>query len=69
MSLYILEAVLWIFGIRGHVPQDGDFPRPNKPPLAANANKLLQVLAAAVMAIALLSLMLWVAVWLSLKLL
>ena len=25
MSLYVLDAVLWIFGIRGHIPQHDDF--------------------------------------------
>jgi hypothetical protein len=70
MSLYVLDAVFWTFGIRGHVPQNGDFPSgPKKSPLAANAKRLLRVLAASVVAMAFLSLILWATVWLSLKLL
>jgi hypothetical protein len=68
MSLYVLDAILWIFGIRGHVPHDGDFPaRPNKSPLVPNANRLMRILAAAVVAIAILSLVLWAAVWLTIR--
>jgi hypothetical protein len=69
MSLYVLEAVFRVFGIRGHVPHDGDFPGPGKPPPAANSNRLMRVLATAIVAIALLALLLWGTVWLSLKLL
>jgi hypothetical protein len=67
MSLYVLDVVFWIFGIRGHIPHDGDFPaRPNKPPLTPNASRLMPVLAAAV-AIAILALVLWAAVWFAIK--
>jgi hypothetical protein len=67
MSLYVLDVVFWIFGIRGPVPRDGDFPaRPNKPPLAPNGSRLMRVLAAAVVAVAILSLVLWAA-WLAIK--
>ena len=70
MSLYVLDVVFWIFGIRGHIPQDGDFPaRPDRSPLAPNASRLMRVLAAAVVAIAFLSLVLWAAVWLAIRLL
>jgi hypothetical protein len=70
MSLYVLDVVLWIFGIHGRVPRDGDFPaRPNRSPLTANAGTLMRVLAATVLTIALLSVVLWLAVRLSLKLL
>jgi hypothetical protein len=68
MSLYVLDAVFWIFGIRGHVPQDGDFPaRPSKPPLAAHASRLMLVLAVFVATMVFLSLIFWAAVWLTLK--
>jgi hypothetical protein len=70
MSLYILDAVFWILGIRGHVPPNGDFPAgPEKPSHATNASRLLRILAASAVAIALLSLILWAVVWLALKLL
>jgi hypothetical protein len=68
MGLYVLDAVFWMIGIRGHVPPNGDFPAgPNEPSLGANPNRLMRVLAAAVLAIAFLSLVIWAAVWLSLK--
>ena len=67
MGLYVLDAVFWMIRIRGHVPPNGDFPAgPNEPSLRTNTNRLMRVLAAVVLAIALLSLGLWVAVWLSL---
>jgi hypothetical protein len=70
MSLYILDAVIWILGIRGHIPQNGDFGAgPNRSSLAGNANRLMLVLAAFVAVVALLSLVLWAAVWLAIKLL
>jgi hypothetical protein len=70
MSLYILDAVIWIFGIRGHIPQNGDFGAgSNKSSLADNANRLMRILAASVVAVAFLSLVLWAAVWLAIKLL
>ena len=70
MGLYVLDAVFWMIGIRGHVPPNGDFPAgPNEPSLGTNTNRLMRILAAAVLAIALLSLVLWAAVWLSPKLL
>ena len=70
MSLYVLDAVCWMIGIRGHVPPNGDFPAgPDEPSLGTNTNRLMRILAAAVLAIALLSLVLWAAVWLSPKLL
>jgi hypothetical protein len=68
MSLYVLDVVFWIFGIRGRVPRNGDFPaRPDRSPFVPNANRLMRVLAAAVVAMALLSLIVWAAVWLALK--
>jgi hypothetical protein len=70
MSPYVLDAVCWMIGIRGHVPPNGDYPTgPNEPSLGTNTRRLMRILAAAVLAIAFLSLMVWVAVWLSLELL
>ena len=57
MSLYVLDAVCWMIGIRGHGP--------NEPSLGANPSKLMRVLAAIVLIIAVLSLVLGAAVWLS----
>lgn len=74
MSLFFLDAVvdavLWIFGIRGHIPQDDGFPNDRSgSSFAANTGTLMRVLAAAVVSIGFLSLALWAAVWLAIKLL
>ena len=70
MGLYLLEAVFWIFGIRGHIPQNGGFGSgPTRSWFAANTSTLMRVLVACVAAVALLSLVLWAAVWLAIKLL
>ena len=70
MSLFALNTVLWIFGIRGHIPQDDGFPAGRGgSSLIAGAVTLMRVLAVAVISLAVLSLVLWVAVWLAIKLL
>lgn len=70
MSLFVLDAVLWIFGIRGHIPQNDGFPAGRSgSSLSANTSTLMRVLAAAVVSIVFLSLVLWAAVWLAIKLL
>jgi hypothetical protein len=70
MSLFVLNAVLWIFGIRGHIPHhDGFGAGRDESSFAASSSALMRVLAAAVIFVALLSLVLWVAVWLAIKLL
>jgi hypothetical protein len=70
MSLFVLDAVLWIFGIRGHIPQNDGFPAGrNGSPFIANTATLMRVLAAAVVSLGVLSLALWAAVWLAIKLL
>jgi hypothetical protein len=68
MSLYLLDVVFWILEIRGPIPQDDDFcAGGGESSLAPNA--LMQVLAAAMVSIAVLALVLWAAVWLTIKLL
>lgn len=70
MTLLVLDAVLWVFGIRGHIPQNDGFPNGRSgSPFAANTGTLMRVLAAAVVSVAFLSLALWAAVWLAMKLL
>jgi hypothetical protein len=70
MSLFILDAILWIFGIRGHIPQLDGFPvGQSGSSFAATTGTLMRILAAAVVSIGLLSLALWAAVWLAVKLL
>jgi hypothetical protein len=70
MSLFLLDAVLWLFGIRGHIPQLDGFPAGRSgSSFAARTATLMRVLAVAVVSIGFLSLALWAAVWLALKLL
>jgi hypothetical protein len=68
MILHILDAIFWILGIRGHIPQNGDFRAgPGKSWFGSSG--LIRVLAAFVLIVAVLSLALWAAVWLAIKLL
>jgi hypothetical protein len=71
MSLYVLDLVLWTLGIRGHIPHDGDDFRPgrNERSFAAGTSTLMRALAIVVVSVAVLSLALWAAVWLTIKLL
>jgi hypothetical protein len=70
MSLFLLDAVLWVFGIRGHIPQLDGFPvGQSGSSFAAKTGTLMRVLALAVVSIGFLSLALWAAVWLAVKLL
>jgi hypothetical protein len=68
MSLYVLDAVLWMIAIRGHIPHDGDFGTGRGgPSSAANSSKLMRVLAAIAVSVILLSLAIWAAVWLAIR--
>jgi hypothetical protein len=70
MSLSVLKIVPWFFGIRGHIPQNDDFRGDRgESSLAANFSPLARVLAALVVVVVSLSLVLWAAVWLAIKLL
>jgi hypothetical protein len=74
MNLFILDcilgAVLWVFGIRGHIPQLDGFPvGESGSSFALRTGALMRVLAAGVIAVGFLSLGLWAAVWLAIKLL
>ena len=70
MSLHMLDALIWILAIRGHIPQSGDFsPVPGESPFGANTGPLMRALAAFVIMVAFLSLVLWAAVRLAIKLL
>jgi len=70
MGLFLLNAVLWVVGIRGHIPQLDGFPvGRSESAFAAGTGTLMRILAAAIVSIGFLSLALWAAVWLALKLL
>ena len=70
MSLLVLDFVLWIAGIRGHIPRNDGFPvGRSDPSFGASSGALLRVLVVAAAVVASLSLALWAAVWLAIKLL
>ena len=69
MNLFVLDAIFWILGIRGHIPRDNGFPAGRGQSLAAGPNLLIRVVAVTIISIACLSLALWSAVWLAIKLL
>jgi hypothetical protein len=68
MSLYVLDAFIWILGVRGHIPQSGEYA-PVARQSSVSAGTLIRALAAFIVMVAFLSLMLWLAVWLAIKLL
>ena len=70
MTLYVLDIVLWILGIRGHIPQHDDFGAGRGgSSLADSASPVLRILFAFLVSTAFLALALWAAVWLALRLL
>ncbi len=70
MSLFVLDLVLWILGVRGHIPQNDGFRTGRaQASLADNGAVAIRVLAAAVLCVGFLSLSLWAAVWLAIKVL
>lgn len=70
MSLYVLDTFIWILGIRGHIPHSGEFgPVAGQSSVGASAGALMRALAVFIGMIALLSLVLWLGVWLAIKLL
>jgi hypothetical protein len=70
MSLYALDAFIWILGMRGHIPQAGEFaPVPGQSSFGVSTGKLIRALAVFFAMVAFMSLVLWLAVWLAIKLL
>ncbi len=70
MGLFVLDVLLWIFGIRGPIPHHGGLPAGGSgSPFAANSGALIRLLAIALISVGVLSLALWAAVWLAIKLL
>ncbi|SFQ12111.1 hypothetical protein SAMN05216330_11629 [Bradyrhizobium sp. Ghvi] len=68
MASFALDLVLWIAGIRGHIPRFDDFrPVPVTP--AAGGGHILRVLAIVIAALAVLSLAVWGTVWIAIELL
>lgn len=70
MGLYVLELALWMLGIRGHIPQYGDYhPIPAASSPRGSGTRLALILAVFVVVFAVLAMMVWVAVWLAITLL
>jgi len=70
MSLYVLDAVFRIFGIRAHIPQNDDFGGGrSQSSIGSSTNKLFRVLAAVVGVVVILALALWATVWFAINLL
>ncbi|MDO9563861.1 MAG: hypothetical protein Q7J60_19760 [Bradyrhizobium sp.] len=68
MSLYMLDAFIWILGTRGHIPQSGDLaPLPDRSLFGVGA--VMRALAAFLVMVTILSLVLWLGVSLAIKLL
>jgi hypothetical protein len=62
MGLYVLDAVLRMLEIRGHIPQHGDFSAGRgESPFAANTSTPMRVLAAIVSGVACVTLAVWLA--------
>ncbi|QOG19781.1 MULTISPECIES: hypothetical protein [Bradyrhizobium] len=68
MASFALDLVLWLIGIRGHIPRFDDFrPVPAAP--SAGAGHLVRVLAVMAAVFAALSLAVWGTVWIAIHLL
>ncbi|MDA9413250.1 MULTISPECIES: hypothetical protein [unclassified Bradyrhizobium] len=68
MASFALDLVLWLAGIRGHIPRFDDFrPVPVAP--AAGANRLVPMLVIIAAVLAALSLAVWGTVWIAIELL
>jgi hypothetical protein len=67
MSLFVLDTIFWILGIRGHIPGHDDFHGgPHKSSFVSNP-RLMWILVVFVLVVALLSLAVWAAVWLAIR--
>jgi len=70
MSLYMLDAMIRILGIRGHIPQHDNLHAAHggsSPGAASSA--AIRILAATFASLAFLALVLWAAVWCAIRLL
>jgi hypothetical protein len=68
MSLFVLDAIFRVFGIRGHIPGHDDFDGgPDRSSLTVGTGGLMRILAVYFVVVAILSLVLWAAVWLAMK--
>ena len=70
MSPSVLDAMIRILAIGGHIPQHDDFHAASGgSPLASGGGALVRILIAVVVSLASLALVLWAAVWCAIRLL
>lgn len=70
MGLNLLDAMIWILGIRGHIPRHDNFhPAHGGSSLGAASSAAIRILAATLASLAVLALVLWAAVWCAIRLL
>ncbi|MCK1284815.1 hypothetical protein IVB41_12900 [Bradyrhizobium sp. 44] len=68
MASFALDLVLWLTGVRGHIPRFDDFrPVPSTP--AVGASHLIRVMVISAAVLAALSLAVWGTVWIAIQLL
>ena len=68
MTSFALDLVLWLTGVRGHIPRFDDF-RPAPAASSVGAGYLVRVLAVMATVFAALSLAVWGTVWIAIQLL
>lgn len=68
MASFALDLVLWLTGVRGHIPRYDDFRAVPSAP-AAGAGYVLRVMVIAAAVFAALSLAVWGTVWVAIQLL
>lgn len=69
MGLFALDVIFWLLGVRGHIPRFDDFRPVPATPVPGVGGAVMRVLAIIVVVLAALSLAVWAAVWLALRLL
>lgn len=69
MGLFVLDVVLWLLGVRGHIPQFDDFHPVPATSLPGAGGAVMRMLATIIVVLAAVSLAIWAAVWLTLRLL
>jgi hypothetical protein len=68
MNLFVPDAIFPVFRIRGHIPGHDDFDGgPGKSSPAGNTGRITRILTVFAVVAALLSLVVWTAVWLTIK--
>ncbi|MCK1276768.1 hypothetical protein IVB46_16210 [Bradyrhizobium sp. 61] len=68
MASFALDLVLWLIGVRGHIPRFDDF-RPIPAASTAGAGYIVRILAITAAIFAALSLAVWGTVWIAIQLL